>query len=109
NVAPSPSASVPAATARLDDGTTVSPLGAETSIAWRQISPSRVVVGLDRGRIRCEVHPNPARVFRVEAGNVTIEVLGTAFDVERLPDETVRVSVDRGLVRVTSSSKVRLL
>src|SRR5262249_48022221 len=50
---------------------------------------------------RFEVAHNPRRSFRVEAGDVAIEVVGTRFVVER-EDERVRVTVERGRLRVRS-------
>lgn len=97
-----------AAPARLLDGTTVTPIAPESSIVWREIAPSRVVLALERGHVRCDVHHDPSRVFRVEAGAVVVEVLGTAFDVER-GDDDVRVTVQRGRVRVTAADAVREL
>ena len=65
-------------------------------------SVPRVVVGLVRGRARFDVKHDPSRVFRVEAGNVTVEDLGTRFTLERITtgDEHVRVAVEAGRVLV---------
>jgi len=91
----------------LDDGSLVGPVGDEAVFAVREVTPERVTVGVSRGRVRCDVHPNPARVFRVEAGTVLVEVLGTAFSVERLANDDVRVDVERGRVRVSAPGRTR--
>jgi len=63
-------------------------------------TPDRVVMKLEQGRARFEVVPNPSRIFEVDAGPVSVRVLGTVFVVER----TVlgaHVSVTKGRVRVS--------
>jgi transmembrane sensor len=62
-------------------------------------SPAAMEVELVRGSARFDVQHNPSRIFRVNAGAVTVEVLGTRFNVARTA-ERVRVAVDRGRVRV---------
>ena len=54
-----------------------------------------------RGGGRFDVKRNPGRLFRVTAGAVTVDVLGTRFSVRHEGDE-VHVSVERGRVRVRS-------
>ena len=61
--------------------------------------PERIALVLERGRATFEVAPNPRRVFRAEAGSVSVEALGTAFSVERR-GQLVGVSVQHGRVRV---------
>ncbi len=56
-------------------------------------------VALARGRARFVITPNPTRRFRVAAGPVEVEVLGTVFEVDRTVDGT-RVEVERGRVAV---------
>jgi hypothetical protein len=59
-----------------------------------------VLVVLERGSVHCAVTPRPERApFRVQAGDVRIEVVGTVFAVYRSGDEA-RVEVERGLVKV---------
>jgi len=79
-------------TARLLDGDSVVRAGAA--------APDRVVALLDRGGARFEVVRDPSRRFRVEAGEVAVEVLGTVFTVER-SGPRARVAVERGRVRVS--------
>jgi transmembrane sensor len=64
-----------------------------------EASPKVFTVALRRGRTRFEVKPNGPRVWRVECGPITIEVVGTSFQVERSPT-SIRVSVTRGAVLV---------
>ena len=52
------------------------------------------------GQASFDVVPRPERLFRVEAGAVVIEVLGTAFSVERRGVFSL-VTVTRGRVRVS--------
>ena len=94
-VAPSVTAPAPL---RATDGSTSTPLDATTRMSTRT-SPGAIDVTLDAGGARFEVTPDQARVFRVQAGDVTVTVLGTIFTVERR-DTDVRVAVERGRVRV---------
>jgi transmembrane sensor len=64
------------------------------------VEPGRVDAELARGGATFEVVRDPARRFRVQAGDVAVEVLGTRFTVERL-GERARVAVERGRVRVS--------
>jgi transmembrane sensor len=64
-----------------------------------------MVVQVRHGGARFDVAKRPSRRFRVVAGGVTVEVIGTAFVVERAGGE-VKVRVDRGRVRVTSARGV---
>jgi hypothetical protein len=60
------------------------------------------------GRARFEVTHDAAHRFRVQAGDVTVEVLGTRFVVERWGART-KVSVERGRVRVQFADGAREL
>jgi transmembrane sensor len=87
-------------TLRFADGSTAVPWGGPIgSLAVVEDSAERVVVALARGGARFEVVPRPERVFSVQAGEVTVTVLGTTFSVERVADR-VGVTVGRGAVRV---------
>ena len=80
------------------------------SVAFLQASSSdlRVDVADDRaivaalvgGRAHFDVVRRPQRTFRLQAGDVVVEVIGTAFSVERLGSSS-RVAVTRGRVRVS--------
>ena len=71
-----------------------------TRIDVREQTGARVVVGVHAGTAHFAVRHDPRRVFRVEAGNVEIEDLGTAFEVENV-GSSVRVSVSEGSVAVS--------
>jgi hypothetical protein len=64
-----------------------------------------VVLVLNRGRVECDVPPRKARPpFVVEAGPVTVRVIGTHFAVGRGADGTT-VDVQRGVVDVESGEQ----
>ena len=90
----------PGAALRLDDGSTATPLGAGARLHWVQRANGRAVVVLDQGGARFDVTHDPARVYRVEAGDVAVQVLGTTFTVER-QGARARVAVASGRVRVS--------
>jgi transmembrane sensor len=83
-------------------------LGDETEVRFderaqvevRENSENRVVVALKAGTGHFRVRHDPRRVFRVQAGDVAVEDLGTTFDVTR-DHGAVRVSVTEGSVAVT--------
>lgn len=84
---------------RTSDGSRVELLGERTELRPVEDAPARVEWELLRGRARFDVTPRTSRLFRVRAGKVAVEVLGTAFVVAR--DETsTEVTVERGRVRV---------
>jgi transmembrane sensor len=85
---------------RFSDGSLVTRLDPEAQVSVVEAGPERIITSVERGQIHAEVAPRPSRVFRVVAGQVVVEALGTAFTVERL-DERVGVSVRHGRVRVT--------
>jgi transmembrane sensor len=87
-------------TARLLDGDSVLEPG--------EAAADRVVAKLERGGARFEVVRDPGRRFRVEAGAVAVEVLGTVFTVERAGERS-RVAVERGRVQVSFPGGERLL
>ena len=97
------------------DGSKATPLDEKSVIRASEVTGSKIDVELSQGGARFEVTRNPSRLFRVRAGNVAVEVLGTEFTVERLATITtgadsaaagmiiephVRVSVNHGRVRV---------
>ncbi len=83
----------------LGDGSSVTP-DPGSDVRWLEVGPTRVSAILKAGRARFDVTHVDGRVFRVEAGPVAIQVLGTAFVVDRVSDRASRVSVERGKVRV---------
>lgn len=62
---------------------------------------SRVAVHLTKGKVQCDVTPNPKRRFVVLANGVEVRVTGTSFSVELSPNlDEVRVQVKAGTVEV---------
>jgi len=84
---------------RLSDGSTATALEPNTELALAEDGRDRTTVVLARGRGRFDVKPRPERRFVVEAGAVTITVLGTVFTVERVADR-IGLTVEEGTVRV---------
>ena len=89
----------PAQALRFADGSTAVALHPETRLVALVDTAAAVTIALERGAARFDVVPDPHRRFRVEAAGITVEVIGTVFEVERL-DAHVRVAVERGTVRV---------
>ncbi len=86
---------------RLDDGTVTS-LAPDSAIGIDYAHGERRVTLL-RGRAWFEVRHDPARPFRVIAGNVETTDLGTAFEV-RMGSDDINVAVERGVVRVDDAA-----
>jgi transmembrane sensor len=86
-------------TLRFVDGSIAQPLTDDAIVRLETRTATRSVTKLVRGGARFAVVHDPSRVFRVEADDVAVEVLGTRFIVERVA-ERVRVSVESGRVRV---------
>jgi len=101
SVASAPVDSGAPAVLKLADGSIVTPVDRNSLVRTAQTSATRVVVEVATGAAKFDVAPNPARVFRVEAGRVAVEVLGTSFTVERVAQDSAKVSVQRGRVRVS--------
>jgi transmembrane sensor len=101
NLAIAPVESSPPAVLQLADGSAITPVDRNSLVRTAQVSATRVVVEVVTGAAKFDVTPNLGRVFRVEAGLVAVEVLGTSFTVERLAQDSARVSVHRGRVRVS--------
>jgi transmembrane sensor len=62
-------------------------------------SPAQLALHLSHGGARFEVTPGTGRHWRVETGEVSVEVVGTVFSVTR-QGSTVHVTVERGVVVV---------
>ena len=82
------------------DGSRATRLSAETELQLERDARDEVALKLVRGRGHFAVTKNPRRAYRVRAGQVEVQVLGTAFEVERLGALT-RVRVEHGVVRVS--------
>lgn len=62
------------------------------------------------GEVFFDVAHDPAKPFRVRAGEVTTTVLGTAFNIEAYPGEAnTRVTLVRGRLKIDASSNEFLL
>jgi transmembrane sensor len=86
----------------LRDGSRILIETPDTRITKQRESNDEVVFELERGAARFDVAHRPERVFRVQAGPVQVEVIGTRFRVEREDAQTL-VAVERGRVRVSWS------
>lgn len=93
---------------RFEDGTVATSVGADARLTPVEVRPEAVAVRLESGGARFSVAPNPERVFRVMARDVTVTVLGTVFSVT-IEKSDVRVTVERGRVRVAWPSGERVL
>jgi transmembrane sensor len=102
------SAAAAPAPLRLDDGSRAIPLDASSTVEVVTFGPERAELRLLGGSARFEVIPNRARLFRVQAGHVTVTVKGTIFVVARERGQ-VAVTVEEGVVEVRSSTGIALL
>ncbi len=84
-------------TIKLADGSTLElAAGSSLSVA---LAPRERHVTLTEGEAVFDVAPDKARPFLIAAGDRTVRVVGTRFDVRRRAGE-VSVSVERGVVEV---------
>lgn len=95
-------------TVRFRDGSHVELLDAESEVEVVHASAERVEVALTQGRGHFVVEPRPERQFVVRVATLSLEVLGTAFTVQRQP-ERVHVRVQHGRVAVTAPGEWRVL
>ncbi len=73
----------------------------DTSVEVQHGPGGAITLVVARGAVECDVEPRGNRPpFKVVAGDVLVEVVGTRFTVARTP--TPRVDVARGKVRVTA-------
>jgi transmembrane sensor len=93
---------------RLADGSMIDLATSDSSIRTLEATPRSVGIEVVNGAAHFDVAHDPARLFRVIAAGVTVEVIGTAFTVERRATGA-RVAVDRGRVRVRWNDKIRTL
>lgn len=97
-------------TVALMDGSTAIRLTGTTRLETVEDTTKQTTLRLQRGNVRFNVQHNPRRVFRVECDTVTIEVLGTVFDIERpSPLGEVHVAVFEGLVHVSGPEGNKVL
>jgi hypothetical protein len=85
---------------RLDDGSRIFREGPSTVLRKRLETSDDVRYELESGTARFEVAPQRSRTFHVQAGPVTVKVVGTRFQLQRL-DAVSRVSVTEGHVLVS--------
>jgi TolA-binding protein len=85
---------------RFHDGSLALLHGSGSDLRVDVADDSAIVTTLVAGQAQFDVVPRPRRVFRVHAGDTVVEVLGTAFAIDRL-DGLSRVTVTRGRVRVS--------
>jgi transmembrane sensor len=83
------------------DGSTAHRKDAATLLTETRAAPDLELVQLDQGAATFEVVHKSTRPFRVQVANVTVEVMGTRFLVERT-DAAAVIAVESGRVRVTS-------
>ena len=84
----------------LADGSRAFVQGDQSQVVVARVASGLTELTLLRGSARFDVTPNPERRFRVRAGDVVVQVLGTAFEVERAATGT-HVAVTRGRVAVS--------
>lgn len=81
------------------DGSTLRPAPGSILVV-EEVGEDRIAARLESGSVRADVVPHPERAFVVRSGGITVSVLGTVFEVERIDAERVRVTVERGRVHV---------
>jgi transmembrane sensor len=92
----------------LRDGSEIVIESPATVIKKKRESETEILFELEAGAAHFEVVPKPTRVFRVNAGPATVEVVGTAFSVTRGQSHS-EVSVERGRVIVSWNGGSRVL
>lgn len=85
---------------RLEDGSVVT-LGAQSAIDADFSDASRRQVTLRSGQAFFEIAHNTDRPFYVVAGDVSVRVVGTKFDVRQGPEQTI-IAVREGVVQVAA-------
>ena len=93
---------------RFADASTVKLLDDSAEVEVLVATAERVEVALQRGQAAFAVSARPTRVFVVRVASLALEVVGTAYRVEREPTR-VLVSVEQGRVQVTGPEERRLL
>jgi len=85
----------------LGDGSVVY-LASNTSLAFPKVFDSKGrKVELNKGEAFFDIARNPQSPFFIETKDVTIQVLGTAFNVKKASQSNFELIVERGLVKVT--------
>lgn len=94
-------------TVTLPDGTTIR-LNRRATLRYPVAFSDTVRAVVLVGEAFFEVMPDRTRPFRIQAGNTTVQVIGTAFSV-RADDARVRVAVRTGQVRFSAGGRRELL
>jgi TolA-binding protein len=89
------------------DGSSVLP-DAHTRVVPELVAADKIQVRQSGGSATYEVTPHPHRSFVVRVKEVRVEVIGTAFRIDDL-EAAVRVTVQRGRVRVTRGARTVIL
>jgi transmembrane sensor len=93
---------------RFADGSSAELRDDASRLETRVSQPRAIDLVLVQGEARFDVAHLPGRRFRIWVGSTYVQVVGTVFSVERLAG-AVRVSVERGIVKVVSGpNTVRL-
>jgi len=87
----------------LADGSEVAPDDAATTVQIGEQTATRTVVRLPAGAARFRVRHDSRRLFRVDAGPIQIDDIGTVFRVAHEAGGRVRVVVSEGRVAVLSA------
>jgi transmembrane sensor len=87
----------------LEDGSRVT-LDTRSQIAV-EYEPKQRVVRLESGEALFEVAKDARRPFVVQAGDVRVRAVGTAFVVRRRSDDDIDVTVTKGMVDVWSKTR----
>lgn len=82
----------------LSDGSTLN-LNTDTELFVRYTSGQRLIV-LERGEVFFDVASDSSRPFTVELGTQSVTVLGTQFNIRKVPGYDVSVEVMEGVVAV---------
>jgi transmembrane sensor len=84
----------------LDDGSEITPTTATTAIQVDEQSPTRTTVRLRSGSAQFRIRHDSHRWFRVDAGALEIDDLGTVFRVAHEDSGKITVAVTEGRVAV---------
>lgn len=88
---------------RLADGSLLRALP-QARYVLDEVAADAITVEVQSGKLEFDVSHVPGRRFVVRAADVHVEVIGTAFSVERAPEQVI-VEVVRGVVRVEAPGR----
>ena len=87
----------------LTDGSRAVAVSPDARVVPELVAENRVELRQTAGSVEYDVTPRPERLFVVHVGSARVEVLGTAFRIDR-SEHSVHVAVTRGRVRVVHDS-----